>query len=151
MIAAVHRVAKSQTWLSNWTELKWTEFPEIPDLFQLLWQRIGELTKPWGKTFSVHYDLFHIKANCFQFSFLKEIIENVFATSIAAYYLPVVIFIFSSKYTTASNMVTVMGAQCDRACSSPIIFHVLCGSDYWIKWRHDRSYHSWILHVLKWS
>ena len=24
--AAVHRVAKSQTWLSDWTELNWTEF-----------------------------------------------------------------------------------------------------------------------------
>ena len=26
--AVVHGVAKSQTWLSKWTELNWTEFPE---------------------------------------------------------------------------------------------------------------------------
>ena len=26
--AAVHGVAKSQTWLSNWTELNWTEFKQ---------------------------------------------------------------------------------------------------------------------------
>ena len=26
--AAVHGVAKSQTWLSNWTELNWTELKD---------------------------------------------------------------------------------------------------------------------------
>ena len=28
--AAVHGVAKSRTWLSNWTELNWTDDREIP-------------------------------------------------------------------------------------------------------------------------
>ena len=31
--AAVHRVAKSQTWLSNWTELNWTAYFKIPICF----------------------------------------------------------------------------------------------------------------------
>ena len=30
--AAIHRVAKSQTWLSDWTELNWTESPLRPHL-----------------------------------------------------------------------------------------------------------------------
>ena len=37
--AAIHGVAKSRTWLSNWTELKWTEY----NLKGFLWFSILEL------------------------------------------------------------------------------------------------------------
>ena len=42
---AVHRVAKSQTWLSNWTELNWTELL-VPYWVIGLWWWIN--TWPWG-------------------------------------------------------------------------------------------------------
>ena len=35
--AAVHGVAKSWTWLSNWTELNWTEHFLLPNLLSCVW------------------------------------------------------------------------------------------------------------------
>lgn len=56
----------------------------------------------------MHCYLFHITANCFRFSFLMEFQKNVFAKSMVAYCIPVVIFICCSKHTAASKMVTAI-------------------------------------------
>ena len=39
--AAVHGVAKSQTWLSNWTELNWIYFTQLHQHFPLYWFPTG--------------------------------------------------------------------------------------------------------------
>ena len=33
--AAIHRVAKSRTWLSDWTEVNWTDTPQVYILLEL--------------------------------------------------------------------------------------------------------------------
>ena len=44
--AAIHRVAKSQTWLSDWTEMNWTELRQWPSFnFVLHLQYCGDLIK----------------------------------------------------------------------------------------------------------
>ena len=44
--AAVRRVTKSQTWLSDWTELKWSGFP-VCFLCIYLYMLHSDLTFPW--------------------------------------------------------------------------------------------------------
>ena len=58
--AAVHGVAKSRTWLSDWTELNWTDLKWFSNLGCML-ESPGELYKLWIYTWTFWFNYFGVQ------------------------------------------------------------------------------------------